>query len=501
MTPEQRRQLAAAWRAAAIDESASRAAAEALSELDLSESLIDDASFWIAWLEPWSAALQGKSDAFVFPEPSVETLRRLYTKQTDARVRGRIAALWASLGGASAIEALIDAYRDAPPTNSLDAALGLSPLVKKPETARGAFPGLLDALAHRSAAAAVLDVANFLYDRRGVEPHPAVERQGQLAELLGGVTQQLFLTAERPEETQSPGEAARQFDDAAALMTSLCRTASLLRTPSLLQKLHSALELPHRRLRLTVASALAACDEEPGVEALIELAAEPSVRRAVLHSLAEVGRLDEAAAEHRTPLALAEADIAAFLAAPAQFGLPPSDLECVDERDLAWPGWDEPQTCRLYRYEYQFPVGAYSNVAIATPVCDAPTFDLTTYSTEDAYAYFAGRNVEHPAITTQSPDDVATTLEPRQRQLLRVAGFLVEGVLLVGEVFGAGATIVQTRRDDARGLVLLDEQDRWEWFPDQTPQPSPTPRDVFDLFAGRKLLSQFNPGFSSSENH
>ena len=69
----------------------------------------------------------------------------------------------------------------------------------------------------------------------------------------------------------------------------------------------------------------------------------------------------------------------------------PVRLELYDEVKMFWPGFDEPQTCFLFRYEYLIGDEALMNIAIAAPEVQRVTADLTHRSPEDIYCIVCGR--------------------------------------------------------------------------------------------------------------
>ena len=95
------------------------------------------------------------------------------------------------------------------------------------------------------------------------------------------------------------------------------------------------------------------------------------------------------AAEFRQAESLAEADVAAWLSDPQQFGIPPHDLELIEARESFWPGFEELVPCFLFRFEYDMPNTRFANIAIAGPIVHAMTADLTSLDADDLLAIFA----------------------------------------------------------------------------------------------------------------
>src|SRR5207253_3246379 len=126
--------------------------------------------------------------------------------------------------------------------------------------------------------------------------------------------------------------------------------------------------------------ALARLHDEDGIDALVEIAAEPVVRNRALAYLEELHLIDRVDAKYCTDEARAQGDMAAWLAEPAQFGLPPQLLEIVDTRTQNWPGYQEPLSCCLWRYEYRLRGKMLAGIGITGPVTHAFNADLQDMS-------------------------------------------------------------------------------------------------------------------------
>ncbi|MEZ6105558.1 MAG: hypothetical protein R3B96_05445 [Pirellulaceae bacterium] len=111
-----------------------------------------------------------------------------------------------------------------------------------------------------------------------------------------------------------------------------------------------------------------------------------------------MGAGDQVDPRYRTDAALAEADLALWLSEPSRMGLAPTDIEVVDSRWLAWPGYDEPVHCHLLRFTYDLGQGRYINTGFAGPEAQAVTADLTGLSEVECYALFAGLQADHEEI-------------------------------------------------------------------------------------------------------
>nr|MCU0873921.1 HEAT repeat domain-containing protein [Pirellulaceae bacterium] len=234
------------------------------------------------------------------------------------------------------------------------------------------FPVLLDGLKHISLAAAILDLSNFVTREGIVTRHPASERVAEIALLLAGLVGRLGqIEASPPAEGQHVESASRQVKEGISLAVSLCDALALIGDKSAVGKLYQALELSHRRLRAEAAAALAKLGEKTGEQVLLQLVEEPVTRLRVLAYAEELGILDRVDSQYKTEQAKAEADLTLWLSQPSQMGVPPSRCELVDTRQQAWPGYDDPVECFLFRFVYAFKDAEFSNIGIAGPLTHA----------------------------------------------------------------------------------------------------------------------------------
>ncbi len=319
----------------------------------------------------------------------------------ESPLRHHLLRTLAAEGSDASLTAFADLFADDPPAQADHAAVACVPLLQRP-TRRMAvlFPRLLDALQRPATAALVLDIANDLTRRGLIDKHPARARLAELLPLLGGLIEGLRRLEEDPRQAAAaPADVQRQIAETVALVAPLCEALALIGDASAVGKLYQALSLGHRRLRAVAAGALARLGEKAGLEALAELAAEPVVRSLALQSLNELGESQRVPPRFRSPAALAEGELAAWLAQPTRFGLPPNELELIDASRQPWPGYDEPVECYLFHFEYHFPQGEFSGVGIAGPITHAFYADLEDLPPEDVYALYAGWSVEHDEIS------------------------------------------------------------------------------------------------------
>lgn len=361
------------------------------------------------------------------------------------------------------------------------------------------FPALLEALRFPSLATGVLDLANFLFRSGRCSQHPAAERVQQLASLLGGVAHRLQCLAEQPAETKADlAIATRILQESSGLVVSLCDALALIGDASVIGKLNQVMELKHRRLRTEAACALARLGDSSGVRALVQLAREPVVRSRALAYLDEVGALDEAPAELRSSVARGEGELAAWLAAPEQFGLAPQALELVESKWMHWPGNDEPVECHLFRFEYALPRGGFSGIGIAGPATHALGVDLLDYPPADIFAIYCGWQAEHAELRETDASDISAAQRATADRTLRrmiEQGYDRATLIKVGQFFGEEHFVFEADRVDGAfrqsGVAVVDGGDI-AWYAKPHSSNPPSEREIYWLHRGRKLLAYFN---------
>jgi hypothetical protein len=182
-----------------------------------------------------------------------------------------------------------------------------------------------------------------------------------------------------------------------------------------------ASELRHRRIRTEAAFALAKLNQPRGTDLLVELAADPASRARALAYATELGCSDRIEEKHKTILAQAESQLAHWLAQVEQMGIAPSRIEFLEQRTLPWPGFETPQECFLFRFGYSMSDGEYSNVGLAGPVAKAFAQDLANISTDDAFAIFAGWDIEHPEIYERDASRLPTSVQEQVREWIETS--------------------------------------------------------------------------------
>jgi hypothetical protein len=357
------------------------------------------------------------------------------------------------------------------------------------------FPALLDGLKHISLAAAILDLSNFVTREGIVARHPASERVAEIALLLAGLVGRLGqIEGSPPAESQPVESASRQVKEGISLAVSLCDALALIGDKSAVGKLYQALELSHRRLRAEAAAALAKLGEQTGEQVLLQLAAEPVTRLRVLAYAEELGILDQVDGQYKTEQAKAEADLALWLSQPSQMGVPPSRCELVDTRHQAWPGYDDPVECFLFRFVYAFKDAEFSNIGIAGPLTHAFAADLADLPPDDIYAAFAGWQAEHEDIDEWPVDalnDAQRVEVVRLERRLRDAGYDAIVPQSLGSFLGDKILVATAMYQGLPGVAVADPL-QCIWWPRRGSSRPIDPDVAYCIYKGRKLLRAFN---------
>lgn len=420
-----------------------------------------------------------------------------------SRARQHLLRLLTGAGQAKALAAFAELMVSDPPRQADEAWAAFVPLFQRRDyQPQAIFPRLLDALGDAAIATMVLDLANYLTRRGRVSKHPAAARAERLAALLGGVVNRLARLEEQPREfAASPAELNRMVTASVGLIVALAATLALVGDTAYTGKLHQALALGHRRVRVEVAFALAMLGDDMGLDVLAQLAAEPVVRSRALACLEELGRLDRAAEEHRTPEARAAGELAAKLAMPTTFGMAPRAIELVDATRSFWPGYEGPVDCYLFRYEYQWGDRMLSGIGIAGPLTHALQADLADLPPTDIYAAYAAYGAEHAEISElpaeELPAEQAAAWEAR-RDDLAAQGYEDVDLVSYGRFFDERHFVATARRAGQR-VALVDDGRNVEWYPTPGGPRSLGPREAYLIHKGRKLLRAFNARSSPLE--
>jgi HEAT repeat protein len=427
-----------------------------------------------------------------------ETLVQIYDQlsETDQAAAAHGLQCLAAQADVDSLNALADVLVENPPVSWQNVGIAISPLWRTKGPALSQFFGRLEsALIQPSTLVVLLDLANHAVRSHRVASHPWKNKQPQLDSLLGQVVVRLERLQSDPSQFGDSVQAVQNvLADSVALSVSLCDTLGLIGDTSSSGALEAAMDLSHRRIQAEAAFALARFGDEKGIARLVALAADPVTRSRVVQYADELelsGAIDE---KYRFPQALAESELAAWLASPEQYSIPPSRIEHVDTRTLYWPGYDEPRDCFLFQFQYQLPQGAYTNVGIVGPLTRAFACDLTGLSVDDQFAAFAGWHVEHeeiyevPANQLNSPQSQEVE---RLKEHYRLANFEVESTIALTFLLGEPALLAIVRQEGKSYFGITDASES-VCFPKSDQPNSITPELVLAVYRGRKLLKAFN---------
>ncbi len=357
------------------------------------------------------------------------------------------------------------------------------------------FPRLLDLLGQRQMAGCVLDLANFFARQGIVEEHPARERLPALVGLYRGLINHLENLETSPEKyAKDAQELKRLLDESVPLVVSLTDALALAGAKEAVPLLRRALELSHRRVQVEAAAALARLGEEEGLEALVRLLRQPSMRRRAAAYLKELGHEDRIPPEFASPTALAEARLAEHLADPHQVGMAPGKLRLLDRRRLFWPGFHEPQDCYLFEYQYELPSREFTGVGISGPVVHSFFVDLHDLPPRDIYAAYAGWSVEDASMTETPREQFSPEQWDRAQEAERELSHQgLEDVQVVkwGNFYGQPVAVAVARRNGRPGTAVWDGQ-QLLWYPATRHTRSLGPEEAWNIYKGRRLLDAFN---------
>lgn len=436
--------------------------------------------------------------------PLADVVAEYRSEGASSAARRDALARLANDGGAAALATFAELTATDPPTSVEDALVAFAPLLQKRSAlpVEALFPRLLDATQHLSVAAIVLDVANHYVRSGRLHPHPATDRAAKLAALFESVAIRLEKLPTSSPEGAADWEAQRRAaEEGFALLISLCDTLALVGDRSVCDKLRTALDLPHRRLRTEVAAALARLGQADGVDVLAHMTAEPVVRARAIAYLEELGLGDQVPAEQRSPLARAEGELAEWLAAPLQFGVGPHALELLDRRTQYWPGFAEPVECFLFRYVYRTAQGELAGVGIVGPLVQAAPRGAEQLSADDLYALFAGYHAEHEAIAETPYPELPRIEQETVDTLLRDLddGYAEAVPVKVGQFFGERHIVCAAKHGGENGTLILDANEP-HWYAGGNACSPLGPAEAYQIHKGRKLLRAFNAPSTSSED-
>ena len=487
------------WIATADDEHIHRLLAELQQRLPLSEERIEEKLLESVFAElarraadaPWQAS-DSRRDVAVCKQV-VALYRKLGSRSSS---RHHLLSVLVHRATSEDLSSFADLVVSDPPPSAVTAAAPFLTLLHAERIDVSAlFPRILAGIQHLQVAAPILDLANYLTRQQLVRQHPAAQRKGELINLLGTLVGQLGHLEESPPRSPETWDRVRnKVNDGVALAVSLCDALALIGDPAAVGKLNQALGLEHRRVRTEAAAALARFGEQKGEQELVKLAAEPVARLRVLAYSDELEITDQIEDRYKTAEARAEAELACFLSEPTQFGMPPSQMELIDECNQNWPGFDDPVDCFLFRYTYVLSSGSYSNIGVAGPLVHTFTADIADLPSADIYAAFVGWQAEHEEIFEIDIRHLESSQHSHaqyREQVLHDAGYEDIRQEYLGLFFGEEVLLATACRSGVPGCAVVDE-DNIDWYPSGDRSRPITTDLAYAIYKGRKLLQRFN---------
>lgn len=371
-----------------------------------------------------------------------------------------------------------------------------APLMRRPDfDPAGLFPALFAGLSHAILAPVIVDLANFCFREGLTDEHPATERESELLTLLDQLAGRLLEVENDPTSWSSdPQRISRMISDSVALIVSLCDTMALLQNQNAIPTIEKVARLRHRRVRAEACFALAKLGTDSGREALLELVQEPVSRLRVIQYADELGLASRIDDRFRSPESLAESELALWLSQPSQMGVPPSNIELIDQRNLYWPSYDDPVDCFLFRFEYRLGENHFSNFAVVGPLVHTFVPDLQSLDLEDCYAAFAGWQAEHEEIFDLDLESLSPHRQTDRFKLerrLHDYGATEIQTNVLGLFFGEVFAVARCQVDGQPRLAVVDGN-QIRTFPLAAERPLDEPL-VRAIHIGNKLIRAFNP--------
>lgn len=404
-------------------------------------------------------------------------------------------AILASIQSSACLDLFVRELLESEVTDQQQVLQAFAPLMQKPGfDPDWLFPDLFQGLNQAALAPVIVDLANYCFRQDLCDEHPASSRKAELQGLLDQLaTRMLDVESDPTSWAHSAEQISKMISDSVALIVSLCDSMALLDNQEAIPAIEKVGQLRHRRVRAEAAFALAKLGVEAGIEELLKLVDEPVSRLRVLQYAEELGISDRIDEKYRTEEANAESELALWLSQPNQMGVPPSSIELKDRRTIYWPSYDDPVDCFLFRFEYRLGENVFSNLAIVGPLVHAFLADLQAVELEDAYAAFAGWQVEHEEIRELDLDSLTshrkTDLFRLERRLNDYAAEQIE-IRLMGLFFGEVFAVArcQVGGKDCLALVDANEIRTFELAAERPLDES----ILFAIYVGKKLISAFN---------
>ena len=467
-----------------------------------SESLV--AEFVTTAIARWQPDEMHRTDRL--DTESVDWIVRLYeVLGTPSGVRHQLLRWLAIDASPQALEALARLLVSDPPWADEAIDWAVEPLFRRPPADPSPlYPRLLEGLAHPVVAAVVLDLSHHLLRQGIVSAHPAEDRADEMATLLGNLAERLTRLAETAPDPSQDAESRRTIQQtiarSVALAAGLAEALAWIGSSEHVGKLYQALDVPHRRVVIEAAAALARLGERGGIDTLVRAASDPAARSRALAYLEELDKLHEVDAEHRSREARAAGTLADWLADPTQFGFPPTSVEPIETVTQHWPGYEDAVDCHLLSYAYTLPQGELTGLGIVGPVTHATHVDLNDLPTSDAFAYFAGWHAQHEEITECTVDELTDQERHHLDELSRMLeglGFDEPRPVKVGDFFGERVIVATAQKNGQQGTVIVSGTQMAEgtppvWIAAGSNLHPIGADDAYHIYKGRQFLRIFN---------
>ena len=436
----------------------------------------------------------GDLEATINPDVIAELATQLVDHSTLAAAH--CLQILAAQGDRESLSVLCELIRRQMLDDEQSVAVALSPLFQwPPPELASVFEMLGEDIWRWQLLGPMLDLAGHSLRKGKLRQHPLAKERARLRELLSNTVHRLARLEEQPQQFgDDVPSIQRVLNNAVSLTVSLCDTVGLIGDEAAEGKLSQAMALSHRRVQTEAAGALARLGKQEGKQRLLELAHDPAARLRALAYADELGIEDAALADMRSPYAIAEAEVVAWLADAERFGVPPAELELIDERTQYWPSYEEPQNCFLWRFTYRFSKGDLSNIIIAGPLVHAFQADLRSMEVEDIYALYAGWQAEHDEIYEVPAAQLNTAQRAEAQRLLKeldAQGIDSLQLLALTFFFGERAVLAVGKRGGQTVCAISDNIESLV-YPLENRPTSLTPDLVLALYRGKKLLRTFN---------
>lgn len=427
-------------------------------------------------------------------------IQRIYTIcPPDHVLRNQLLAMLIYCG---AIETWVELICNDPPTKIEGIELAFVPLSSNdsfsltPEQLQHLIENGTD---NRTVAASIYELANREFRESRVDSHPAAGRIQPLCELAGGLINRLEMIEEgKLPEGATPESIAQTVQESVALIIALMDAMALLNHEPAKLKMKQALELKHRRLQVEAAAGLARMSDEDGITRLIALAEQPVIRPRVIAYAKELGIDDQISIELKGSISNAESMLALWLSQQEQMGLAPTSMKLLEQRELYWPSYEDPIDCFLFEFVYGTGDNAFQNIGISGPLTHAFVSDISHLNHADQFSAFAGWQTLTDEIFLVAIEKAEKMLAGDLSRLWRRVDeqtYTDATPIMMASFFGEFVLIADATKNHEKGTLIVNN-DHVDWIERGNEKAPIDWQLAFDIWKGRKLLTNFNPAFS-----